>query len=237
MVTAAKNSTSHNSPHHSALTSRKTLIQSHPYRSNSTGRWNRARYYHAELGRFISRDPIGYVDGMSLYRAYFIPNYVDPLGKQVQIINITPWILHFIIPTRVLFEACVDRCIHHFMVFHRETYLNDLASVEAECQKWCRKRVRPKPPFELPAVPPPKGWTLKKCTPWFKTGQPTWGQWKEIERDGCVCKYEAIGEQKWARNCQLRTWDITTFAMEPAGDIETETRSTQVRKIKEEYCD
>ena len=40
----------------------------------------RARYYHADLGRFISRDPIGYVDGMSLYRAYFVPLLVDPLG-------------------------------------------------------------------------------------------------------------------------------------------------------------
>jgi hypothetical protein len=40
----------------------------------------RARYYHAELGRFISRDPIGYVDGMNLYRAYFVPAGVDPLG-------------------------------------------------------------------------------------------------------------------------------------------------------------
>lgn len=40
----------------------------------------RARYYHAELGRFISRDPLGYVDGMSLYRGYFVPNGVDPSG-------------------------------------------------------------------------------------------------------------------------------------------------------------
>lgn len=40
----------------------------------------RARYYHAEMGRFISRDPIGYVDGMSLYRGYFVPGGTDPLG-------------------------------------------------------------------------------------------------------------------------------------------------------------
>jgi RHS repeat-associated protein len=42
----------------------------------------RARYYHAELGRFISRDPIGYVDGMNLYRGYMVPNGVDPYGSQ-----------------------------------------------------------------------------------------------------------------------------------------------------------
>jgi RHS repeat-associated protein len=40
----------------------------------------RARAYDARLGRFISRDPIGYTDGPNLYRAYFIPNSVDPTG-------------------------------------------------------------------------------------------------------------------------------------------------------------
>jgi RHS repeat-associated protein len=40
----------------------------------------RARYYSTELGRFISRDPLGFVDGMSLYRAYFAPGGIDPEG-------------------------------------------------------------------------------------------------------------------------------------------------------------
>ena len=40
----------------------------------------RARYYDPNLGEFISRDPLGYVDGMSLYRAYFVPGGMDPLG-------------------------------------------------------------------------------------------------------------------------------------------------------------
>jgi len=43
----------------------------------------RARYYHSSLGRFVTRDPIGYVDGMSLYRAYFVPNYSDPSGEHI----------------------------------------------------------------------------------------------------------------------------------------------------------
>ena len=43
-------------------------------------RYKRARYYHAQLGRFISRDPLGFVDGLNLYRAYFVPNMVDPSG-------------------------------------------------------------------------------------------------------------------------------------------------------------
>ena len=44
----------------------------------------RARYYDPGLGQFISRDPLGYVDGMSLYRGYFAPGGVDPWGLQEQ---------------------------------------------------------------------------------------------------------------------------------------------------------
>lgn len=40
-------------------------------------RW---RMYDPALGRFISRDPLGYVDGSSLYAAYFAPNALDPWG-------------------------------------------------------------------------------------------------------------------------------------------------------------
>jgi RHS repeat-associated protein len=40
----------------------------------------RARYYDVDLGRFIGRDPLGYVDGLSLYMAYMVPNGLDPFG-------------------------------------------------------------------------------------------------------------------------------------------------------------
>lgn len=58
-----------------------------------TGRWNddesrlyyyRARYYDPESGRFLARDPKGFVDGMNLY-AYVRnnpPAFRDPLGGQ-----------------------------------------------------------------------------------------------------------------------------------------------------------
>ena|GEM_PF-2106962 len=42
----------------------------------------RARYYDADVGRFISEDPAGFVDGTNLY-AYVGGNpikYVDPTG-------------------------------------------------------------------------------------------------------------------------------------------------------------
>ena len=80
MVTGAKNPTSTNRPHHSALASRKKPTQTHPCRCQPRKRLYRARFYHAELGRFVSRDPVGYVDGINLYRGYFVPGGTDPEG-------------------------------------------------------------------------------------------------------------------------------------------------------------
>ncbi len=40
----------------------------------------RARYYDPLTGEFTSRDPLEYVDGMSLYRGYFGIGGVDPFG-------------------------------------------------------------------------------------------------------------------------------------------------------------
>ncbi|MEP3896377.1 MAG: RHS repeat-associated core domain-containing protein [Rhodopirellula bahusiensis] len=45
----------------------------------------RNRWYDALLGRFSSRDPIGYVDGLSLYRIYIALSRVDPTGMQYMI--------------------------------------------------------------------------------------------------------------------------------------------------------
>ena len=46
-----------------------------------TGLWYfRARYFDDGLGRFVGRDPLGYVDGLSMYRGYFVPLGLDPTG-------------------------------------------------------------------------------------------------------------------------------------------------------------
>ena len=37
--------------------------------------------YEPAIGRWLSGDPLGFIDGTSLYRAYFVPNYVDPSGN------------------------------------------------------------------------------------------------------------------------------------------------------------
>jgi RHS repeat-associated protein len=56
-----------------------------------TGRYNhprldlmyfRARMYDMVTGNFISQDPLGFVDGMSLYRGYFVPIGMDPSGSE-----------------------------------------------------------------------------------------------------------------------------------------------------------
>ncbi len=46
----------------------------------------RARWYDPSTGGFVSRDPLGYVDGMSLYRGYFGITNLDPLGREVWIV-------------------------------------------------------------------------------------------------------------------------------------------------------
>ena len=49
-----------------------------------TGLWYfRARYFDDGLRRFIGRDPLGYVDGKSMYRGYFVPWGLDPSGMCV----------------------------------------------------------------------------------------------------------------------------------------------------------
>lgn len=40
----------------------------------------RERMYSEKDGRFVGRDPIGYVDGKNLYRGYFAPGAMDPSG-------------------------------------------------------------------------------------------------------------------------------------------------------------
>ena len=49
----------------------------------------RARYYDPNSGEFISRDPLEYVDGTSLYRGYFVIRGTDPEGKQLT--ELPPW--------------------------------------------------------------------------------------------------------------------------------------------------
>ena len=40
----------------------------------------RARYYRPTIARWLSVDPLEFVDGVNRYKAYFIPNMIDPSG-------------------------------------------------------------------------------------------------------------------------------------------------------------
>ncbi len=54
------------------------------YLDEETSLWYfRARYFDNELGRFISRDPLGFVDGHGLYNGDFSERFgLDPSGKE-----------------------------------------------------------------------------------------------------------------------------------------------------------
>jgi len=43
----------------------------------------RNRTYEPVMGRWLSRDPLGFIDGSNLYRAYFVPGKLDPSGYAV----------------------------------------------------------------------------------------------------------------------------------------------------------
>ena len=42
----------------------------------------RARMFHPRVGRFLSRDPKRFVDGLNLYQGYFAPKGLDPTGME-----------------------------------------------------------------------------------------------------------------------------------------------------------
>ena len=54
------------------------------YLDSETSLWYfRARYFSDEMGRFINRDPLGFVDGFGLYNGYFAEHFgLDPYGLE-----------------------------------------------------------------------------------------------------------------------------------------------------------
>jgi hypothetical protein len=65
-----------------------------------------ARYFDSQLGRFLGRDPLGYVDGMSMYRGWFVPMAVDPSGKHIKIYTTPAFGFSVIQLCVVLIEFC-----------------------------------------------------------------------------------------------------------------------------------
>lgn len=63
------------------------LFTGRPYYA-STGNYDfRQRVYNFSTGRFLQKDPLGYINGYNTYAAYFIPHQIDPFGTNVLVIG------------------------------------------------------------------------------------------------------------------------------------------------------
>ena len=80
MITACKNWRAEQSPRSTARFVRQTPGKKQTARPNRLHSFYRARYYDTTTAEFTSRDPLEYVDGMSLMRGYFGISGIDPLG-------------------------------------------------------------------------------------------------------------------------------------------------------------
>jgi len=54
-----------------------------PTTPNHSQLYKRARFFDPKLGRFVGRDPLTYIDGLSMYRGYFVPGKLDYSGLDV----------------------------------------------------------------------------------------------------------------------------------------------------------
>ncbi|MFN5709290.1 MAG: RHS repeat domain-containing protein, partial [Planctomycetota bacterium] len=82
----------------------------------------RARWLEPKAGRFIGRDPLGYVDGMGLYGAYFGLEKSDPSGS---------WAF-----------PCSCDCVHEGgLCSHKEGHVeaNDYLTALSKCDAKCRR--------------------------------------------------------------------------------------------------
>lgn len=74
-------------PHRHTRSTRHTPSHRQPATASAILLSLRARYYDGNTGEFASQDPLGYVDGMSLYRGYFLIGAVDIVGTQTRSVN------------------------------------------------------------------------------------------------------------------------------------------------------
>ncbi|PHS02287.1 MAG: hypothetical protein COA78_21630 [Blastopirellula sp.] len=86
---------------------------------------HRNRYLHLQLGNWISRDSIGYVDGHSLYGMYFALKGVDPNGNRIMV---------FGDPIMDCIHGCESHCA---MRFPRWYQWHLFAGCVAGCQSGC----------------------------------------------------------------------------------------------------
>jgi len=82
---------------------RKTPSDNNSFPTNRIRSLLRARYYDTHTAEFLSTDPLEYVDGMSLFRGYFVPNMVDSYGLS---------------PCGDIYKKCISRCGNYLSKGH-----------------------------------------------------------------------------------------------------------------------
>jgi len=66
----------------------------------------RARQFSPTQGRFVGRDALGHIDGVSLYEAYFVPQGLDPTGNNCEFNCGQSW--------QRGYRSCMARCAQQF---------------------------------------------------------------------------------------------------------------------------
>ena len=71
-----------------------------------------ARYYDPDMGRFASRDPLQYIDGMNLYAGYFAQRFtVDPMGTKAHGSKPKDGYEYFKVPQEVIDKIKAVECV------------------------------------------------------------------------------------------------------------------------------
>jgi RHS repeat-associated protein len=97
----------------------------------------RARWYDPATGGFVSRDPLGYIDGMSLYRGYFGVHKRDPSGRACEVQFDCVLIKEATV--KIGFDLdCFYECTENKKGAPRQvTPLNGIGPIESDCE-WLR---------------------------------------------------------------------------------------------------
>ncbi len=139
----------------------------------------RARWYDPTTGGFISRDPLGYVDGMSLYRGYFGLKSIDPTGLMLVSDggrdDSFPVLWHKYLPVDIMlwwdyerngggnpFPGSIPGPIKLPITVPDDEYPNEPQDPDCECKNIPGANVRPKAP-STGRYPPVAGQTFAEC--------------------------------------------------------------------------
>jgi len=124
----------------SALKPRKTPPDNNSFPTNRIRSLLRARYYDPHTAEFLSTDPLEYVDGMSLFRGYFVGVGVDANGTSLTAIGVdTNGDTVYQHPTNP--SWCFVK-IRDSSGRHVRTGVVPCPTIPTQCEKGCTVRIR-----------------------------------------------------------------------------------------------